>query len=149
MDAGNLCLRTDSAVLCDLYRNIPFRILRRPRIKPNGVGLSFFQINTVVCLIPEALSRILRRKPQIPGIHAADRASRHIFHAALTTFFGRIPSIAPRRLGIVVSHVPVTVHKGKRPVFNHLCVQTAVRRVVDILKKQTDHAVLNRRLFAV
>ena len=149
MDAGNLCLCTDSAVLCDLYRNIPFRILRRPRIKPNGIGLSFFQINTVVRLIPEALSGILRREPQIPRIHAADWAARHIFHAALTTFFGRIPAIAPCRLSIIISHVPVTVHKGKRPVFNHLCVQTAVRRVVDILKKQTDHAVLNRRLFAV
>ena len=68
MDAGNLCLCADSAVLCDLYRNISFRILRRPRIKPNGVGLSFFQINTVIRLIPEALSGILRRVLEAEGI---------------------------------------------------------------------------------
>ncbi len=115
----------------------------------NFVVHSFFQINAVIGLVPDARPGLGGLQPHIVRVLLAVGAARDDAASHPVCRVRRIgaPGIAAVILHMIVAGIPRGFHALKGTVLHHLRVQPAVRRVIDVLEEQTYHALLYPCLF--
>ena len=148
MDAGNFRLRVYFPILYHGHLQIALKG-NASGIEGCPIGFSLFQPHAVIGLVGEALSCVICRESEIMGICPVYGTSHHIFHPSFAVLLRGAPAIAAVQLRIIVSHRAVAVQEFKGPVFDHFRIQTAVCRIVDVLKEESDHSFLNRHSFFV
>ena len=139
MDAGNFRLRVCFPILYHGCLQIALKG-NASGIEGCPVGFSLFQSHAVIGLVGKALSRVIRRKSEIVGICPVHGTSHYIFHPSFAMLLCGAPAVTAVQLRIIISHRAVAVQEFKGSVFNHFRIQTAVCRIIDVLKKKADHA---------
>ena len=108
---------------------------------------AFFQTDTLIGFVPDALPRLGCPQPHVVRILLAQRASHDA--ARLCSGAHRIcaPGVPAVIRHLIITGIPRGLHELKGTVLQHLRVQPAVRGVIDVLEEQPYHALLYPCLF--
>ena len=109
----------------------------------DAVIFPFVQADAVVCLICKTVPGCHRRKMQIMRVYFVLRLLR--IQCQLSLAATGAPAIQPVEILAVMIIVSPGFLEFKIPVFQHLRIQPAVGRIIDILKKQAEHPRLYGR----
>ena len=116
--------------------------------KGNMILLSCLKADAVVSFVCKACLSFFYGEHHIVGILLIQRISFYELHCCGRSLRIDLPTILSRIKGVIGSLL-LTGHclaESKLSVLNHLCVEAAVSRIVDILKKHSEHFVGQKSL---